>query len=114
MPQLLNTFAPPELEEAIDKVLSENVPEFSGDSWKSALSNRGININTLADQYIETLHNLKPAAKMLAIERLLVQLGVSKGEEEIKSTPTLIINGDNIQVNQLIAPQRGVPQIKGN
>lgn len=108
MPQLLNTLIPPELSNAVDQMLDESgIPEFTVGNWESALKNRGINTNSLADMYVESLGNLKPHARVAAIERLLASLGATKGQtDSIPSAPQIIINGDNIQLNQLITPQR--------
>jgi hypothetical protein len=111
MPRLLNTFLPPEKEELLDEVLKREIPEFSSDNWKDALVSRGINTDTLADRYVEALDNLKPTAKVQAIERLLVQLGIAEQTPAAQS-PTIVINGDKIQINQLVAPNRGLQKEK--
>lgn len=104
MPQL-PTYTDKEREFLATELVKE-IPEFNLTNWEQALTNRGINTDSLADMYVSSLGDLKPSARIHAIERLLQSLGVTKVEGPVGQVPVIVINGENVQLNQVLIPQR--------
>lgn len=106
MPQLLNISATPEIEQAVKELVSEVLPSLNTASWSEHLQAQGLNPSTLAQLYVESLYNMKPSQKAKEIRDLLVSLGVTKSTEPATAAPSIIINGEKIQLQAFILPDR--------
>lgn len=106
MPQFLNTSTSPEIDKAIEALVSEALPHLTPGGWAEALQANGLSTNSLAQMYVESLTNCKPAQRVKAITELLETLGVSQARKEEKSAPTLIVNGETVNIMAMALPQR--------
>jgi hypothetical protein len=107
MPQFLNTLASPEIEAAIKETVNESLPQLTSSSWAQELQNQGATPATLAQMYMESLHNMKAGQRTREIRELLGSLGITKTkEDQTKFTPSISINGENVQVIGMLVPQR--------
>lgn len=106
MPQFLKTSNDPTLDELVNSLLEEHLPELSSKSWSEHLQAQGLNPRSLAQMYVESLTNCKPAARVKEIRELLSSLGITRGPVAQTTVPTVVINGENIQLNQMLLPER--------
>lgn len=109
MPQILKSLdqaLSPELNQIVDKMVESALPALNSGSWASKLEEKGLSVDSLAEQFVEALSHCKPAQKVKAISELLQDLGVTKKAAEVKVLPSIVINGENVSLQQLILPER--------
>ena len=107
MPQFLNTQSNGMIDRLVDQVLEESLPGLSANGWSEHLQANGLTPSTLAQMYVESLHNCKPAQRVKEIRELLGSLGiVRQSSSSSPAQPTVVINGENIQLNQMLLPIR--------
>jgi hypothetical protein len=107
MPQFLNTLASPEVEAAIREVATEGLPQLTATTWAQEIQKNGGTPSALAQMYMESLNNMKASQRPREIRELLGSLGITKTkEDQQKFTPSVTINGENIQIIGMLVPQR--------
>lgn len=108
MPQIINIRASEEVTELVKKTVVEELPELSVENWAGELKKNGIDLSTLANIFSMAIQNAKPADQLKAIPNLLTTLGIGNKVEKDDRQVVIHVNGENIQLNTMLAPQRTV------
>lgn len=106
MPQIINIRASEEVTELVKKTVSDELPELSVENWAQQLKQNGIDFASLASIYAMAIQNAKPADQLKAIPQLMTTLGLGKEDTKSDGGVVIHVNGENIQLNTMLAPQR--------